>query len=85
MSPLSKTPSGKTKYEEVATELRRRIADGRYRDGRLPSQRVLADALGVSRNTLLSALALLEKDGWIESHDRRRAISSRPNTSSRGN
>lgn len=73
MSPLSKTPSGKTKYEEVATELRRRIADGRYRDGRLPSQRVLADAFGVSRNTLLSALALLEKDGWIESHDRRRA------------
>ena len=78
MRNLSKTPNGKTKYEGVAAELRRRIEGGQYRDGRLPSQRFLADALGVSRNTLLSALALLEKDGWIESHDRRRAHLSPP-------
>ena len=78
MRNLSKTPNGKTKYEGVAAELRRRIEGGQYRDGRLPSQRVLADALGVARNTLLSALALLEKDGWIKSHDRRRAHLSPP-------
>lgn len=88
MSSLSKTPSGKssksvalhgrTKYEGIAAELRRRISGGHYQDGRLPSQRVLADALGVSRNTLQSALALLERDGWIESHDRRRSHLSPP-------
>ena len=40
------------KYEEIADELRRRIADGEYAEGEmLPDQIALAEEFGVSRMT----------------------------------
>lgn len=74
----SSTPK-KTRAQIVAAELFRQISNGRYRDGRLPSQRVLAQTLGVSRNTIVSALAQLSANGWIEVHERRRAVLKPPN------
>ncbi|MGX7731922.1 MocR-like transcription factor YczR [Rhodococcus sp. 2H158] len=52
-------------YRAVAAALRRRIADGRLPVGaRLPAERALADALGVSRVTVAAAYSDLRDDGW---------------------
>ena len=54
------------KYLAIRRELEARIADGRLPAGsRLPSQRELADAFGVTLMTLRQALALLEADGLL--------------------
>lgn len=54
-------------FAEVATELRRLIADGTYqRFERLPSSRQLAQDFGVARNTLRDALYQLETEGLLE-------------------
>lgn len=63
----------KTLAQKTAQHILRRIRDGRYDDGRLPSQRDLAADLGVSRNTVIAALSLLESQGWIETSAKRRA------------
>ncbi len=54
------------KYEELAVELRRRIADGLYaQSGFLPRERVLSEEFQVSRNTLRNALKILADEGLI--------------------
>ena len=68
----------KTRSQMIAAELFRQITNGHYSEGRLPSQRVLAQTMGVSRNTIVSALAQLSANGWIEIHDRRRAVLTPP-------
>lgn len=54
-------------YEEVAVRLRRLIADGRLRPGdKLPPERALAAALGVSRTSVRDAIRTLAVAGLLE-------------------
>src|SRR5690242_13643251 len=56
------------KYLRVLNTLRQRIEDGTYGPGAaLPSESQLGTEFGVSRPTVLRALAILRQDGWIES------------------
>jgi len=54
-------------YQEVASQLRRNISEGKLRPGdKLPPERDLAQMFGVSRNTMREALRALELSGLIE-------------------
>jgi GntR family transcriptional regulator len=54
-------------HEQVASELRRALADGEAGPGeRLPPARDLAAVLGVNRNTVLRALRTLRDEGLLE-------------------
>ncbi len=54
-------------YEQVASELRRAIADGEAMPGeRLPPAKDLAAVLDVNPNTVLRALRLLRDEGLLE-------------------
>jgi DNA-binding FadR family transcriptional regulator len=53
-------------YRQIADQLRQLIADGEYRVGsRLPTERELAEQLGVSRPTVREALIALEVEGRL--------------------
>jgi len=53
-------------YQSLAESIRRLIADGRLLDGtRLPSERELTTALGVSRTTVAAAYARLREQGYL--------------------
>jgi len=53
-------------YQQVAAEIRERIAQGTYRPGRrIPSSAALAEEFGVSRRTVVEALRLLREAGDI--------------------
>ncbi|MEU7665319.1 GntR family transcriptional regulator [Streptomyces lincolnensis] len=59
---------GGKEFQRIADELRGRMADGTYPlRSFLPSQRDLAEELGVSRDTVQRALRELASEGWIES------------------
>ena len=66
---LGAVPSaGGPAYQELAEGLRRLVADGRILDGtRLPSERELTAALGVSRTTVAGAYAVLRDRGYLHS------------------
>jgi GntR family hexuronate regulon transcriptional repressor len=54
-------------YQQIAGKIAAAIAEGRYRSGdKLPSERELADELGVSRPTIRDALLTLEFQGLVE-------------------
>jgi GntR family transcriptional regulator len=54
-------------YEQVASEIRRAIAEGEAEPGeRLPPAKDLAAVLGVNTNTVLRALRLLRDEGLLE-------------------
>jgi GntR family transcriptional regulator len=54
-------------HEQVASEIRRAIADGEAKPGeRLPPAQDLAAVLGVNRNTVLRALRMLRDEGLLE-------------------
>jgi GntR family transcriptional regulator len=53
-------------YLEIADQLRKRITAGEFPDGHLPSERVLADQLSVSRTTTRAAMEALRAEGLIE-------------------
>jgi GntR family transcriptional repressor for pyruvate dehydrogenase complex len=60
-------PSGGNLVEEVAAQIRDRIEDGVFAKGsRLPSERDLADELGISRTVLRESLRSLESLGYLE-------------------
>ncbi|MBI3998514.1 MAG: FadR family transcriptional regulator [Armatimonadetes bacterium] len=61
-------PVRRTKvYEEVATRIRRLIAEGRLKPGdKLPPERELASALGVSRTSVRDAIRTLQFAGLLE-------------------
>lgn len=60
--------AGGREFQRVADELRGRMTDGTYPlRSYLPSQRDLAEELGVSRDTVQRALRELADEGWIES------------------
>jgi GntR family transcriptional regulator len=55
------------KFEQVAAEIRRAIADGEAKPGeRLPPARDLAAVLEVNTNTVLRALRVLRDEGLLE-------------------
>ncbi len=55
------------KYAQVVAEIKRRIERGQYAPGSLlPSEHQLVGEFGVSRPTVVRALAALRQDGWIE-------------------
>lgn len=63
----SRPLSAKRLYEQVADKLTAKIAAGDYRVGdRLPSERDLAAAFGVSRPTVREAVIALELDGLVD-------------------
>src|SRR5260221_6989973 len=55
-------------YQQLYDHLRASILDGRLEKGaKIPSTRLLAAELGVSRNTVLNAYDQLIAEGYIES------------------
>lgn len=65
---LADQPLARPVYQSLAAGLRRLIADGRLASGaRLPSERGLAPALGVSRTTVTHAYAALRDTGYLTS------------------
>ena len=59
------------KYEELAQELHKQIADGQFQiDMKLPSVRQLCQRHDLSMSTVVKALETLQQDGVIESRDR---------------
>ena len=67
-------------YRQIADQLRQLIDHGEYPVGsRLPTERELADMLGVSRPTVREALIALEVEGLPERDPRRlRDLRHRP-------
>lgn len=60
-------PDPQKLYQQVARSIAASIAEGRYVPGdRLPSERGLADAFGVSRPTIRDAMIALEFQGLVE-------------------
>lgn len=56
-------------FEEIASQVRAQLATGRLRPGdRLPSERDLAQQLGVGRNSVREALRALEVSGILRLH-----------------
>ncbi|MFF5521172.1 GntR family transcriptional regulator [Streptomyces coeruleorubidus] len=56
------------KYVRLAQTIQRRIEDGTYSPGtRVPSENQLVQSFGMSRPTVVRALELLKRDGWLES------------------
>ena len=52
--------------EQIAALMRKDFFTGAYKPGdKLPSERELADSLGIARLTLRKALGALEQEGWI--------------------
>lgn len=52
---------------QIVEQLRAAIRSGRLTEGqKLPSSRRLADQLGVSRNTVVKAIDVLESEGYVE-------------------
>jgi GntR family transcriptional regulator len=56
------------KYVRLAQTIQRRVEDGTYPPGtRVPSENQLVQTFGMSRPTVVRALELLKRDGWLES------------------
>jgi DNA-binding FadR family transcriptional regulator len=56
-------------YEQVMAQIEERILDGRLKAGdKLPSERELAQSLGISRPSLRESLRVLEALGLVEIH-----------------
>jgi GntR family transcriptional regulator/MocR family aminotransferase len=64
--------AGEPVFLGIARAVADAVRDGRLRPGQaLPGSRVLADALGVHRNTVLAAVRELEAEGWVETQPAR--------------
>src|SRR5262245_22457009 len=66
-NPFRPTPDTPL-YQQLYTYLQAAILSGQFRGGmQLPSTPALADALGVSRNTVVNAYEQLKAEGYLES------------------
>ena len=72
--------SAPPKYAQVVAGVQERISDGRYPAGSmLPSEDQLVKEWGMSRTTVIRALQILSRDGWIESQQGKgRFVRGRP-------
>ncbi len=67
------------KRGELVQQLRKMIAEpGRFPDSKLPSERELAQSLGVSRNLLREAVITLEALGYLEVRERQGTFITAP-------
>lgn len=67
LDPRPEPGSGEPLHRQLYHGLRRAILSGRLPAGaKLPSSRALADELGLSRNTVMSALEQLASEGYVE-------------------
>jgi len=56
-------------YEQICLDLKESIKKGEISPGtRLPSTRILADVLGISRTTVTNAFDKLKSEGYLDSH-----------------
>lgn len=70
-----RSQSAKTKYLQIAQAIEEDISAGLLRDGdRLPSQRIIAKALGVDLTTVTRALNEVKRRGWIDTQKRHRTV-----------
>lgn len=65
-------------YQQLAGILTRRIEDGEWPTGPLPSVKALQQDYGVGRDTVLHALRLLRDDGLIFTVSKRGSYVSQP-------
>jgi len=66
-------------YEQIASQVRSRIAAGDLVAGtEMPAVRTLAGDLGVNLNTVARAYRLLEEQGFVRIRDRSGAVVSAP-------
>lgn len=73
---------GRPAYRSVADSLRLAVADGRIAAGtRLPSERELTAALGVSRTTVTRAYAVLRESGYLASRRGSGSVATLPSGS----
>jgi len=69
-------------YRQIAEQIQSQITSGEIPQGfRFPSERQLADALGVNRTTILNAYKELKADGLMDSHVGRGTTAVRPGSS----
>ncbi|GAA1962419.1 GntR family transcriptional regulator [Catenulispora subtropica] len=74
--------SAPPKYARIVALLQERIQGGVYAPGAmLPSEEQLVNEFDVSRTTIIRALQILSRDGWIESQQGKgRFVRGRPST-----
>ncbi|MBK5144563.1 transcriptional regulator ExuR [Budviciaceae bacterium BWR-B9] len=54
-------------YQQIATELKRRIEQGVYAVGeKLPAERLISDEMNVSRTVVREAIIMLEVEGYVD-------------------
>src|SRR3954469_19210451 len=72
--------SAPPKYARIVAVLQERIQSGVYAPGAmLPSEEQLVNEFDVSRTTIIRALQILSRDGWIESQQGKgRFVRGRP-------
>ena len=72
-------------YAALASRIRLLVADGRLALGaRLPAERELAEALGLSRATVSAAYAQLREDGWANARQGAGTWTAVPGSAERG-
>lgn len=61
------TTESRRLYQQLASELKRRIEAGIYSIGdKLPAERLIAEEKGVSRTVVREAIIMLEVEGFVE-------------------
>ncbi|MEO7070762.1 MAG: GntR family transcriptional regulator, partial [Nostocoides sp.] len=76
---LGPLPANRPAYRALADGLRLLVADGRIAAGtRLPSERDLTGALGVSRTTVTRAYATLRESGYVTARQGSGTLASLP-------
>ena len=71
--------NGGSDYSALAERIRLLVIDGRIKAGsRLPSERMMAQQLAVSRTTINSALADLRRSGHVHSRQGSGSVISAP-------